>query len=333
MKIAAAENLNLLWILPVMLVFIIWRIHSANKALTKFASNPILKHLTLNVSVFRKTFKIALRFIALMLLLICLLRPQWGYKMEEIKRRGLDIFILLDVSKSMLADDVKPNRLQRAKREIKDLLKVLKGDRIGIIPFAGRAFVSCPLTLDYATAKMFLNDISLNSIPVGGTNFARAIAKAKKGFINKNDKDHNIIIIISDGEKHDTKAIDLAKENNVKIYTVGVGTPDGTPISLKGKDNTKTFMRNRDGNIIMSKLNEKFLKDLALSSGGAYARAGLGNLNLENIYLQHITGLEKKELKSLKKKKYTERFLFLLIPAIILLIVEFFMNDKKKIKR
>lgn len=335
MKIEATQNLYLLWLLPVLIVFIIWRMHKAKSDLTKFAEHQILKELIKNVSFFKKILKMILRFLAIVLLLIAVLRPQWGYVLKEINRRGLDIFILLDVSKSMLSDDVKPNRLERAQREIKDLLKILKGDRVGIIPFAGKAFVSCPLTLDYSTAKMFLDDISINTIPVGGTNFTEAINKALRSFSDKEDTDHNIIIIISDGEKHDQDAMNIAetiKEKGIKIYTIGVGTPDGSPIPISENQKTKTFLRDKDGNIVLSRINESFLKQLALTTGGSYARAGLGNLNLETIYAEHIAKLDKKELKSLKKKKYTERFMFFLIPAIILLLLEFFISDKKKQK-
>lgn len=335
MKIETPDNLIFLWMLPVLLLFVIWRMQRAKAALNKFALLPILEQLTSEVSFLKKTLKLIIRFAALSLLLTATLRPQWGYTEREIKRQGLEIFVLLDVSKSMLANDVKPNRLKRAKREIKDLLKILRGDRIGIIPFAGKAFVSCPLTLDYGTAKMFLDDISIDTIPVGGTNFTESINRALKSFKDQKDNEHNIIIIISDGEMHDTEALKIAekaKSKKVKIYTIGVGTPDGSPIPLPGKETSKRFLRDNEGNIVISKTNEKFLKELASTTGGTYARAGLGNLNLEEIYSNHIAKLDKKELKTLKKKQYTERFMFFLLPAILLLILEFLIGDKKRKK-
>lgn len=333
MRFEATNNLMFFWILPVLLLFMIWRIQKAKSALSKFAAIPMLEKLMREVSFFKKTLKLIIRFAALTLMLTATLRPQWGYTEREITRQGLEIFVLLDVSKSMLADDVKPNRLQRAKREIKDLLKILKGDRIGIVPFAGKAFVSCPLTLDYGTAKMFLDDITIDTIPVGGTNFTESINRALNSFKDKEDNEHNIIIIISDGEMHDTEALNIAKkakDKKVRIYTIGVGTPDGSPIPLTGTDGSKIFLRDNEGDIVISKTNEKFLKELAATTGGTYARAGLGNLNLEDIYTNHIARLDKKELATLKKKQYTERFIFFLLPAILLLMIEFFISDKKR---
>ncbi|OFZ71545.1 MAG: hypothetical protein A2451_03360, partial [Bdellovibrionales bacterium RIFOXYC2_FULL_39_8] len=222
MKFGNLQFLWMLWLVPALLFFYIWAFKRKQKLIDLFVGPALKGRLLQGVSYSRQKFKIFLIIAAVFLLIVALIRPKWGYHWEEVKRRGVDIIIALDVSQSMLAQDVSPNRLERAKREIIDLMQILNGDRVGLVAFAGTAFLQSPLTLDYGAVQIFLDDLTTELIPVPGTNIAEAMQIAIKSF-DQTDKKSRVLILITDGEDHSGHALEVAKEaraQQIKIFTV-----------------------------------------------------------------------------------------------------------------
>jgi Ca-activated chloride channel family protein len=254
-----------------------------------------------------------------------------GTKVENVKQTGIDIYIILDVSLSMQAQDIKPSRLEKAKLEISNLIAKLGGDRIGLIVFAGEPFVQFPLTTDYSAANLFLSAADVNSIPDQGTAIAAAINLATKSF-NYSSKTEKVMVIFTDGEDHEGNlpdAIDEAKKNNIKIYTIGLGSPDGVPIPIVNEQGQPVgFKKDQDGNVVLTKLDESALKDIASGTGGKYMRGANDRDELDMIY-KDLSGIKKTEFGEKVVTDYEDRFYYFLIPAIILLIIEFFMTERK----
>ena len=250
-----------------------------------------------------KTF---LLLLTMTLVILALARPRWGHEWEEVKRRGVDILVAVDVSKSMLATDVTPNRLAAAKRSIEDLINLAQGDRLGLIVFAGQAYLQCPMTLDYGAVKMLLAEIDPNMMSAQGTNLEYVIRQAMKT-LAPGAKSSQALVIITDGEGHRGNAIAAAEEAakaGIKIYTVGIGSAEGAPIP-DGEGNLK---KDAAGNIILSKLDEAILQKIALATGGSYIHATNAAVDLKSIYQNLSERLEQQELKSGKMKIYQERF-------------------------
>ena len=246
--------------------------------------------------------------------------------------KGMDILIALDTSKSMLATDVKPNRLERSKLAVKDLIKKLKGDRIGLIAFAGTAYLQCPLTVDYGGFLLALNDISASTIPRGGTSISSAIKLALQTFGNKSGE-YKALIIITDGEDHEGDPVGLAEKargEDVKIFCVGIGTKEGDLIQAPDESGRKAFLKDEEGNIVKSVLNESILKKITSITGGVYIRSSGGEFGLDLIYDGKLSKMEKKDIKTEMGKFYYERFQIPLALALILLLIETFMSDRKK---
>ncbi len=264
--------------------------------------------------------------------IIALANPQIGTKLEEVKREGVDIIIALDVSLSMMAEDVAPNRLEKAKHEISKFIDLLRGDRIGLIAFAGISHVQCPLTLDYSAAKLFLRMMDTRLIPVRGTNIADAIRQARKAFDQK-DRKHKVLILITDGEEHREDAIEEAKkaaDEGIIIYTIGIGSPEGVPIPIYDRNgNRKGFKKDKQGNVVTTKLDVTTLQKIAFTTDGKYYIATSGENELENIY-DEINKLEKKKLSSHQFSQYESRFQFFIVIALILLLFETFLPVKSK---
>lgn len=227
--------------------------------------------------------------------ILALARPQWGFEWKEVKRQGLDILVVIDVSKSMLTQDVLPTRLDRAKLAVRDLLPRLKGDRIGLIAFAGEAFLVCPLTVDYSGFLLSLEDLSVDTIPRGGTALASAIDEALKGYEDISAK-HKAVVIMTDGENLEgdplVKARE-AKEKGIKISTIGIGTADGELIRIPDGQGGQTFLKDAMGNFVKSRLNETSLKEVAAVTGGAYIRSSGARFGLGYLYDQVLTKMEK----------------------------------------
>ena len=270
-------------------------------------------------------FRNACFFLSIFFCSIALLNPKWGFQWEDIRRRGVDVILAVDVSKSMLAEDLAPNRLVRAKRKILDLLSLVQGDRIGLIAFAGTSYLQCPLTLDYGAFRMFLDLLDTELIPQQGTAIDQAIATAVEAFENSGMKSR-ALILITDGEEHSGAYLKAAKEaaaKGVRIYTLGIGSPEGHPIP--DPSNRGQNLKDQSGNIVFSRLNETILQEIALETGGVYVRATTSDDDLQRIYAKEILEkLELQDLKTVRQKRYEPRFqIFLLLSAFFLCICSF----------
>jgi len=331
MNFAALEYLYLLWILPAVVLLAVYSFRKKDQLLRLFADTELWDRLMPDVHRRRQTFKFLLLLAAVALLLTSLLRPRWGFHWEEIKRKGVDLLVASDDSESMLAEDIQPNRLERAKREITDLVGMLQGDRVGLVAFAGAAFLECPLTLDYGSFRIFLDYLDTELIPVPGTAIGEAIQTAIRSFSTER-RASKALILITDGEDHPgeaEKAAEAAKEKGIRIFTIGIGSEHGAPIPLRGGKGD--FKKDRKGQVVMSKLRETALQKIALATGGSYVRSVSGDMDLKKIYEEEIRGkMEAGELKSTKKRRWEERFQWFLFGSILLLALESLLPDRKR---
>jgi len=299
-------------------------------ALRRFASGHLLEKLTESVSPGRRMIKRILLILAVVSIFVALAQPQMGFKWKEVKRKGIDILMAVDTSKSMLANDIKPNRLERSKLGILDFVSRLEGDRLGLIPFAGTAFLMCPLTLDYDAFRQSLDALDTEIIPHGGTDIASAIREAE--FVFSNDANHKILVLVTDGEDLEGEALTSAKEAGARgmtIYTVGVGTPAGELIPLNQTGKGVSFVKDERGQMVKSRLDEKMLRQIAETTGGQYEPLGQQAEGLDAIYRQKLSLVPKQELAERMKKVPIDRFEWPLILAIIFLIIEFAISDRK----
>jgi Ca-activated chloride channel family protein len=253
-----------------------------------------------------------------------------GTKLEEVKRKGADIMICLDVSNSMKAEDLQPNRLEKAKQAISKLIDKLEGDRIGIIIFGGDAYVQLPITTDYAAAKLFLESISTDMVPTQGTAIGSAIDLAMESF-GKDEGKNKAIVIITDGENHEddaVKAAEAAAEKGVAIHTIGMGSVEGVPIPYYRGNVKDGFRKDKEGNTIVTKLDEKTLQEIAAAANGIYVRATNSDAGLNNV-LEAINSLEKKEFESKLYGDYQDWFLIFIWVAFVLLVIEILLSERK----
>ena len=300
-------------------------------ALEQFAAHQLIGRLTRNVSVNRRRYKNMLLLLAVFLCFAALARPQYGFQWVEVKRKGIDLLFALDTSKSMLAEDIKPNRLTRAHLAILDFVRQLDGDRVGLIPFAGSAYLMCPLTLDYDAFEDSLSAVNTDIIPRGGTNIAAVIDKAVETL--NNAANHKILIILTDGENLEGDAVKAAEEaakQGLTIYTVGVGTSQGELIPLAGGEGGKGFVKDRKGNFVTSRLDEKTLTTIAEKSGGLYVALGTSGEGLETVYQRKLSLIPKEELAERRHKVPLERFQWPLAAALFVLILELLVGERKK---
>jgi len=300
--------------------------------LSRFADKELLMLIAPSASPRRKVIKMVLVTLALFLALYSLARPQWGFEWQESKRSGLEIMIAIDVSKSMLATDVKPNRLERSKFAVKDLMKKLNGDRIGLIAFAGTAFLQCPLTIDYNGFMLTLDDLNVGTIPRGGTSIEAAVKEAMN-VLKGPDAKYKVLIIITDGEDLEGDSLQAAKDAanaGIKIYCVGVGTPDGELVPAIGERGERGFLKDRSGNVVKTRLNEDTLKRIVIATGGSYIRATQADFGLTLLYDKSISRLEKRDLDAKMKKRYKERFQYFLLLALLILVIEPFVSERKR---
>ena len=332
MKFGSWNYLFFLWVIPVMVVFYVYAFRKRDKMLALFCGKELVGELVPDFKKGRRLIKALLIMLGIMLGIFALTRPQWGFHWEEIKRVGVDVMVAIDVSESMLAEDVKPNRLERAKREVIDLIEMLEGDRIGLIAFAGTSFVQCPLTLDYGACKMFLDYIDTDLIPVPGTAIADVIRTSLKSF-SKRERKSKALIIITDGEDHEGEPIDAAKEakkEGIKIFTIGVGREGGAPIPLK--EGSGGFKKDRKGDMVITHLDEITLQKIALETGGSYVRSVTGDMDLDKIYQEGIKQhVEQKQLKSTRKRRWEERFQWFIFFALLFVSVEFFVSERRAV--
>lgn len=329
-RFANPEYLNLLYLLPVLVALFYYLGRNRKKLLQVFADKELHKTLFPSDSNIKRWTKFALILLALTCLVFAAANPQVGTKMQEVKQTGIDVFILLDVSNSMMAEDIKPNRLEKAKYQISNLINKLRGDRIGLIIFAGQAYIQIPLTTDYSAANLFLSAVDVNSVPTQGTAIASAINLATASFDTLSTQ--KVIIAITDGEDHEgdvQKAVENAKEREIKIYAIGLGSQAGVPIPVYNNRNQLVgFKKDRDGNTVLTKLDEEVLKRIAIDGSGKYFRGTNYEDHLDKIY-NELSELEQTEFGVKKVTDYEDRFYYLLIPALLLLVLEFFISEKK----
>ena len=323
----------ILVIIPVVLVVFLIIQNWKKRKLRQFGNQEIVKRLMPNVSKTLPIVKFVLYSFALVSLLIGLANLQFGSKLEEVKREGVDLMIALDVSNSMLAEDLSPNRLERSKRAIYQLIEKLHNDRLGIIVFAGDAYVQLPITTDYSSAKLFLETIGTDIVPTQGTSIGSAIDLAMESFDFENGTSKSIIVI-TDGESHEddgkTAAADAASED-VNVHTIGMGSEQGGPIPVYKNGAQIDFRKDNAGNTVVTKLNENMLKEIAIAGNGSYVRASNANAGL-NIIMEEIDKMEKKEFGSKSFKDYEDRFQIFLIIALILIVIEYFISNRRSSK-
>jgi Ca-activated chloride channel family protein len=324
MKLFRIEFLFLIWIIPLLMLVYWYGMKRRKGILLNFSTPQCLNIIAPQETARLRTAKACMLLLAILWLILAMTGPKYGYSWQEIERKGIDIIIALDCSKSMLARDIKPTRLDRAKREVYDLLTMLKGDRVGLVAFAGTAFLQCPLTLDYDAYNLFLNALTPDFLPVGGTNLSAAIHAAISGFDPKS-KSEKAIILITDGENTEAgdplKAAEDARKAGIKLFSIGVGSQDGVPIPSKAGG----FKKDGAGKIILSRLDESTLKKMAVSTLGTYVRSVAGDMDLDVIYAKEIRGkMEASTLSGGRKKIWEDRYQWVLGLAIALVLMEMF---------
>jgi Ca-activated chloride channel family protein len=332
MRFANPYILHFLWLLPVLAAGMVALLSHRKRLMGRFFESNLLDDVASNWSYGRHRIKNILLIVVFFLSIVALARPQWGYQWEEVKRKGLDILLVVDTSKSMLTQDVKPNRLERTKLAVKDLIKNLKGDRIGLVAFAGDAFMMCPLTSDYGGFLLSLNDLDSSIIPRGGTNLGGAIEEAMHGY-EKTPSQFKVIVIVTDGDNLEGDPLAVAKkakEHGIKIFSVGVGTQEGDLVRYQDDQGQWQFLKDDHGNFVKSRLNENLLQRIAYETGGAYVRSSGAEFGLDYIYQQHLSRLEKREIEDKMQKKYYERFQFPLALALIFLLTGTFINTRRQ---
>jgi Ca-activated chloride channel family protein len=329
-KFQHPDMIYLLLLAPVLLVLYVmlrrWKI----KSLNSFGDINLVRRLFPDVSVSRPGIKFVLIFIAFISLVIGVCGPLIGSKLEEVKRKGADIIIALDVSNSMRAEDIRPNRLERSKQAISRLIDNLQGDRIGIVVFAGDAYMQLPITTDYGAAKLFLSSIETETVPKQGTAIGAAIDLAASSFSDTTKK-HSAIVVISDGENHEDDAIEAAKsasEQGIKIYTIGMGLVDGAPIPINNNGSRVGFRQDNNGSTVISKMNPTMLSEVADAGKGRFIQATNSDDGL-SIILRELNGLDKKEFKAKMYTSFENQFQYFLALALLLLLIDFSLGEKK----
>lgn len=321
--------LALLLLLPLAVLIRGWR---QKHDLQAFASPAMLEKLLAHVSPLRRMLRATAAGIGSFLLVLALAGPQWGSKMVEVKRQGVDVLIALDVSRSMLAEDIKPNRLQRAEQELSALIDKLDGDRVGVIAFAGNAQIVCPLTTDYAAAKMFLNYLTPDSVAMPGTSLGEAIRLGAASF-PKGGEGYRVLVLLTDGEDHHSgpvEAAQSAKTAGIKILSIGYGTPAGEPVPMRDDNGRVTgYLKDRAGNSVVSKLDEVLLRQITDITGGAYWTSATGSLDAGRL-AELINRMQKRALTSGQYGAYEERYQFVLLPAILLLLFGFWLPLRRR---
>jgi len=333
MRFANLGALYLLWLVVLLAIFYFWSLKKRKATMERFVQKNLITNLSSSLDKKKQRVKIILIILAVFLIVLSFLRPQWGFHWQEVKREGLDIIIAVDTSKSMLAEDVKPNRLERAKLAIKDFTRHLKGDRVGLIAFAGEAFLQCPLTVDYSGFLLSVDSLSVNLIPRGGTSLTAAIQEALNSY-EGGLKKYKVLILITDGENtaggDPFKAARKAKEEGVKVFCIGIGTPEGELITLTDSKGNKTFLKDNQGNVVKTRLDETTLQKIALTTGGSYVRSGATQFGLDLIYEEKLSKMEKRELGSKLARQFEERFQIPLLLAFLLLLGELFISERRK---
>ncbi|HEY4417214.1 MAG TPA: VWA domain-containing protein [Verrucomicrobiae bacterium] len=330
------ENQNLLWLLlvvpPMLIVFFWWALRIRQKLLTRFIEARLLTQLTVGVSLTRQKLRFTLLILAAIFLILTLARPQHGFDLQEVEQRGLDIVVAVDTSKSMLTADIAPNRLERAKLAALELMQKAKTDRIGLIAFAGDAFLECPLTIDNTAFQQSVQALDVNSIPQGGTDLAAAIRTTADAF--KENGHHKVLVLFTDGEDNESEtgalaAAEAAAKDGLKIFTVGIGTAAGEMIHVTDANGNSDYIRDENGNVVKSHLNEPLLKQIAEATGGFYLPLH-GADTIDALYERGLSVLPQAEGAGKMVQRYHEQFQWPLAVVILLLIVEILFPERKR---
>ena len=322
---AQAQYLVLIFLIPFFFILQALVLKLRRRRIRRFGDEELVRQLMPSYSVSRIWVNLTLFSIGFFFFVIGLSRPQIGAKLKEHETKGAEIMIALDVSNSMLAEDYSPNRLERAKLAISRLVDKLRDDRIGLIVFAGNSFVQLPITTDYVSAKMFLNTISTGSVPIQGTAIGEAINTAIRSFSAQSEKSR-AIIIITDGENHEddpVAAAAQAAEMGVRVFTIGVGSPEGKPIPMDG-----SLLKDRDGNIVVTRLDESVLQEVAKAGNGLYVRAGNSEFGLNPI-IDDIRRMEDERYSSIVFEEFDEQFMYFMAIALLFFVLEMLVGDRR----
>ena len=325
---ASDQYLLLLLLIPVFIILQVLVLRLRRNRIRKFGDENLVRQLTPSYSASKVWIRLTFFALGFFFFVIGLSRPQIGAKIKEHETKGAEIMIALDVSNSMLAEDYSPNRLDRAKLAISRLVDKLRDDRIGLIVFAGNSFVQLPITTDYVSAKMFLNSISTESVPIQGTAIGEAINTAIRSFSAQSEKSR-AVIVITDGENHEDDPVAAAKqaaEMGVRVFTIGVGSPEGKPIPMDGE-----LLKDKDGNIVVTRLDESVLQEVAAAGNGVYVRAGNSEFGLNPI-IDDIRKMEDERYSSIVFEEYDEQFMYFLGFALVFFVVEMLVGDRRSKK-
>jgi Ca-activated chloride channel family protein len=326
-------HINLLYLLvliPILALLFTVLFRMRKRDLKRFGQMEVISQLMPDLSFRRPVLKFVLFSLGFTFIIFGLARPQFGSKLREIKREGVEIIIALDVSNSMMAEDIKPNRLERAKLDIAKLVDRMVNDKIGLIVFAGDAYTQIPITTDYVSAKLFLNSISTDIVPRQGTAIGSAIELGMKSFTQQ-EESSKALIVITDGENHEDNAVEsaqLAAEKGIIVHTIGIGSPQGAPIPVYTSGGEKTYWNDKDGNTVISKLDEGMLQQIAAGGRGSYIRSTDSRVGLDRLF-EEINRMEKQELESRIYSEYDERFQYLFALGLFFLLLEFMILERR----
>jgi Ca-activated chloride channel family protein len=329
-RFANNEYLYFLLIIPLLIIIYAISRQIRKRNINAYGNIHILSQLMPDASEGRPVVKFSLLLFALTWIIFSLARPQFGSKLEEIKRKGIEIVIALDVSNSMMAEDIQPSRLERAKQAISKLIEKLQDDKIGLIVFAGDSYTQIPITSDYSSAKMFLSAISTEIVPRQGTAIGSAIDLGMNSFTPDMEAS-KVLIVITDGENHEDDAIETAKKaagKGIIVHTIGIGLPKGAPLPVYTSTGQKVFRKDKNGNTIISKLDESMLQQIAAAGKGVYIRSTNTRLGL-NALFDEINKMEKQEFEARIYSDYDERFQYMIGMALFFLLLEFIILERK----
>ncbi len=334
MHLGNVKMLSLLWLVPAIAVLFVWAAYRRKKALREFVDAGVLDRVVISTNHAGRRTKAFLLLLAYVLVVVSLSRPAWNPRPQVIERTGRDIVFVLDVSKSMLAEDLIPNRLERAKLAMMDMTEMLEGDRVGLVVFAGTAVLKCPLTLDYGFFNLMLDGVDVEGISRGGTMIGDAIRKALDEAFDDQEKKYKDIILITDGEDHDSFPVEAAEEagkRGVRIIAVGLGDEgQGRRIPVTDERGNRTFMTYK-GREVWSKLDATLLRKMVNATpGGRYLNVSTGTIDLGDVYTKLIAGEEKREIESKTVRLYDEKFQIFLSVALFLVVLEMFVGERKR---
>lgn len=327
-RFAHPELLYLLVVIPLLIVFYVVMVGKKKKAIAEFGNPELLKPLMPLLSFKRGTWKFVMLMFALVFVILGAAGPQFGSKLQQVKKKGVELVIALDVSNSMMAQDIKPSRLEKAKMAIARMVEKLSDDKVGLIVFAGDAYVQLPITTDYSSAKLFLSNITTDIVPVQGTAIGSAIDLAARSFTPETETS-KAIIVITDGENHQDDAVAAAKsarEKGINVHAIGMGLEQGGPIPEKGRPGE--FMKDGNGNVVVSKLDEKTLQEIAKAGEGLYVRANNTNVGLTQL-MDEVNQMEKSLLEERVYTDYAEKYQYFFLAGLFFIFLEFMILGRK----